>query len=188
MIPQLQAAMEIQSFCKEKGWSFCFIGALSVLRWGEPRITQDVDATLLTGFGKEELFIRELIGFFQSRVPDAEDFALKNRVLLLRARNGIDIDISLGALPFEQNLVQRATPFSFTPDATLITCSAEDLVVLKAFASRNKDWADIEGIMIRQGVRLDWKYIFENLAPLCELKNAPEILDKLQELRAGLTK
>lgn len=71
MIPQLQAAMEIQTFCKERGWSFCFIGAMAVLRWGEPRITQDVDATLLTGFGNEESFIQDLIRCFQSRVPDA---------------------------------------------------------------------------------------------------------------------
>jgi len=187
MIPQLNAAMELQTFCKDRGWPFCFIGALAVLRWGEPRATQDVDATLLTGFGNEESFIQELLSGFQSRLPDALDFALKHRVLLLRASNGIDIDISLGALPFEQNIVQRATPFSFTPDVTLITCSAEDLVVLKAFASRSKDWIDIEGIMIRQGEQLEWKYILKTLTPLCELKTAPEILQRLHELQVRLT-
>jgi hypothetical protein len=32
----------------------------------------------------------------------------------------------------------------------LHTCSAEDLIVLRAFADRSKDWVDIEGVIIRQ--------------------------------------
>jgi hypothetical protein len=51
----LAAAGEVQSFCQQHGWRFCFIGGVAVQRWGEPRLTQDVDLTLLTGFGKEDL-------------------------------------------------------------------------------------------------------------------------------------
>ena len=46
-------------------------------------------------------------------IQDAARFARRNRVLLLRSREGVGIDISLGALPFEENVVARATPFSF---------------------------------------------------------------------------
>ena len=62
------------------------------------------------------------------------------------------------------------------------TCSAEDLIVLKAFADRPKDWMDIEGIIMRQENSLDIRYIFDRLFPLCKLKQAPEILDKLKIL------
>ena len=51
MTPVLVAAIEIQQFCQAREWQFCIIGGLAVLRWGEPRATQDVDITLLTGFG-----------------------------------------------------------------------------------------------------------------------------------------
>jgi hypothetical protein len=34
---------------------------------------------------------------------------------------------------------------------------------VKAFASRDQDWLDIKGILIRQGDRLDWPYILEQL-------------------------
>lgn len=45
----LAAAGELQRFCERQGWRFCLIGGVAVQRWGEPRFTQDVDLTLLTG-------------------------------------------------------------------------------------------------------------------------------------------
>ena len=57
-------------------------------------------------------------------------------MLLLRAAGGAGIDISLGALPFEESVVRRATTASFNPEVELRICSAEDLIVLKLFASR----------------------------------------------------
>jgi len=46
--PLFAAALEVQTFCRAKGQFFCFIGALAVQRWGEPRLTQDVDVTVIT--------------------------------------------------------------------------------------------------------------------------------------------
>jgi hypothetical protein len=57
------------------------------------------------------------------------------------------------------------------------------LIVLKAFASRPKDWIDIEGVIIRQTGKLDWTYIRLHLAPLAELKEAPEIMEELERRR-----
>ncbi|MBI4582010.1 MAG: hypothetical protein HY718_20095, partial [Planctomycetes bacterium] len=152
---------------------------LAVQRWGRPRFTHDLDLTLLTGLGTETPYIHELLAEFSSRIPDAERFALVNRVLLLSSSEGIPIDIALGGMPFEERMVERATDFRYTKDALLCTCSGEDLVVLKAFADRPQDWVDIEGVLIRQQAALDRRYILENLGPLCELKESPEIVDKL---------
>jgi len=76
-------------------------------------------------------------------------------------------------------LRERQTSY---PDCSLITCSAEDLVIFKAFADRIRDWMDIESIVLRQGKKLDINYITEHLTPLCELKESPEIIDKLQNI------
>ncbi len=43
--------------------------------------------------------------------------------------------------------------------------------------------ADVEGILIKQREVLDWDYINRELAPLCELKEAPEILEQLEKMR-----
>lgn len=72
---------------------------------------------------------------------------------------------------------------STLPDIFLRTCSAEDLIAHKAFEARPKDWIDIEGIVARQK-SLDWTYIDEQINPLVELKEEPEILTKLARFKA----
>ena len=57
---------------------------------------------------------------------------------------------------------------------------------MKAFANRGKDWMDVGGIIIRQQDNLDWPYIQKQLGPLCELKESPEITEKLKSLRRKL--
>ena len=76
--------------------------------------------------------------------------------------------------------------FAFPVDTVLRTCSAEDLIVLKAFADRPKDWVDLDGVIIRQAGRIDWTYVHAQLAPLAELKEAPEILRRLDQRRREL--
>ncbi|MBE7502147.1 MAG: hypothetical protein HS113_17985 [Verrucomicrobiales bacterium] len=183
MIEVLRAAEELEQFCAAQGWRACLIGGLAVQRWGEARETIDVDLTLLTGFGGEAPFIQALLGRFEPRVEQAGAFALQHRVLLLRARSGVGLDIALAGLPFEELVVARSSVFRFPTDVRLRTCSAEDLLVLKAFADRPKDWLDVEGILIRQTGKLDWAYIWRQLRPLVELKETPEILDGLERRR-----
>jgi len=179
----IRAAVELQSFCEAQGWRYCFIGGLALQRWGEPRETVDVDLTLLTGFGHEEPFVEILLGRFEARIENAAQFALTRRVLLLRAPSGVGLDIALGGLPFEESAVARSSEFAFPVEGMVRTCSAEDLIVLKAFAARAKDWIDVEGIITRQTGRLDWAYIRSQIEPLVELKGAPEILDALEMRR-----
>ena len=184
MNPIFSAALEVQAFCRERDWKFCFIGAVAVQRWGEPRLTQDVDLTVITGFGSEVPYVDALLGRFRGRRSDAREFALRNRVLLLQTDAGVPIDIAMGAMPFEERAVDRASAFRIQDAVTLTTCSAEDLVVFKAFAGREKDWLDIEGIALRQHRRLDERLIWSELTPLLELKEAPEAADRLRALLA----
>jgi len=180
--PIFAAALEVQAFCRANGWRFCFIGALAVQRWGEPRLTQDVDLTIITGFGGEGTFVDALLGRFGGRLPDARAFALRTRVLLLQSELGIPIDASLGAMPFEERAVTRASGFAIQEGFALTTCSAEDLIVFKAFAGREKDWLDIDGIATRQGGRLDEALIWTELTPLLELRGALEATHRLRAL------
>jgi hypothetical protein len=95
----------------------------------------------------------------------------------------VGIDVALGALPFEELMMQRSSWFEYPSNTTLLTCSAEVLVVLKAFAGRGQGWVDVDGVIVRQSGKLDWEYIHEQLRPLAELKGVPEILKELEERR-----
>ena len=178
-----EAAVEIQRFFAERRWRFAIIGGVAVIRWGEPQAPQDVDVCLLTGFGGESDFVGEILGDFAGRIADADRFALESRVLLVSASNGVPIDIALAGIPFEEQLIGRASDFEFLPGVCLRTCSAEDLVVLKAFAGRAKDWATVEGVLARQKDTLDWGYVEEHLPALCQLKGEPEAVARLAHLR-----
>ena len=178
----LQSALEIQDFLEQKNWQFAFIGGLALFRWGQHRTTKDVDGTLLTMFTNEEQYVDAILARFASRISGAKEFALRNRVLLLTASNGVGIDFSFGGFPFEQQAVQRSSLYEYVKGCKLRTCSAEDLIVFKAFAARDQDWVDIRGILERQKGKLDIDYILENLRPLCELKEAPEIEERLKTM------
>ncbi len=142
----------------------------------------DVDLTLLTGFGGEETYIDEFLHHFAPRVVDAREFALTNRVLLLKSKAGFGIDVALGALPFEEKSIARARDVEMSPGIALRFCTAEDLIVMKAFASRDMDWRDVEMTIVRQGASLDWRYIREQLGPLLIYKEEPEIMDRLDQI------
>lgn len=182
MNPLFAAALELQHFFEARQWRFCFIGGLAVQRWGEPRLTLDVDCTLLTGFGEEARYVDELLGAFAGRVEHPREFALAHRVLLLYGRSKVPLDIALGAMPFEERCITRASSFAIGEGQSLLTCSAEDLVVFKAFAGRHRDWLDIETIICRQREALDAEVIWGELIPLLELKGDADTQPRLQRL------
>jgi hypothetical protein len=183
VIDLLSVALEVQRFCQEQRWNFCFIGGIAVQRWGEPRITRNVDVTILAAFGQEAQFADALLARFTPRLKDAREFAEAHRVLLIESPEHVGIDITFAGLPYGARVVDRATGYQFGHQSNLLTCSAEDLIVMKLFANRPLDVRDAEGIALRQRGRLDWVLIEEELAPLAEVKDDPSILAVLQRIR-----
>jgi hypothetical protein len=182
MIDLVVDALELQNYFEEMDWQFCFIGGLALQIWGQQRLTRDIDLTLFTGFLNEDDFVDRLLNKYRGRVSDAKKFALTKRVLLLETANKIGIDIALGGFPFEQDVIERSRYQSFTPEISLRTCSAEDLIIFKAIASRDQDWIDVESIIIKQD-NLDWILIESNLASFAEILDSDFRLNRLRELR-----
>jgi len=178
----LRAGAIVDEQLAARGFRFCFIGGIANFRWGTPRLTNDLDLTLLTGFGGEGPVITSLLEDFATRIPDAADFAALHRVLLLRTSDGFSVYVALGAMPFEEGAVARSTPAELAPGAVLRTCSATDLVVHKAFAARPQDWVDIEGVLVRQRGVLEWPRLWADLTDLAALKEAPELVKELERV------
>jgi len=172
----------VQRTFERFGWQFCFIGGVANFRWGTPRLTDDLDLTLLTGFGAEAAYTKALLSEFESRITDAAGFAALNRVVLVRTDDGFSVDIALGAMPFEENSIDRSSNAELVTGATLRTCSAEDLIVHKAFAGRPQDWVDVEGVILKQRGALAWPQIWRELTDLAALKEAPELVDELERI------
>lgn len=181
----LDAAVEIQEFCAKRRWPFCFIGGLAVQHWGEQRFIRDADPSLYTGIGDEASFVDLLLAAFAPRRVDAREFALKSRVLLLYARNGMPIDISFGALPFEHKAAVEAKVVELAPGFRLRLCSPGVLVVFKVFAGRPLDWVDVEGVIAKSGQRIDWSEVRSEIKDLLWLKGDSAALAQLEKLLSG---
>lgn len=186
MNPLLAAAKQICDYIQAEGWRCCIIGGLAVQRWGEARTTLDVDITLLTDIGMEERYANTLLARFESRINGALEFAMTNRVLLLRSSNGIDIDVALGALPFEEAMMDRLVNVEFAPGIELPCCTAEDLFIMKIFSDRRKDRLDAESIVMRTA-SLDTGYIYRQLEQLSLIVDSPDLLRLAEELLGGST-
>jgi hypothetical protein len=107
MNPVYTAALALQEFVSAQSWKFCTIGGLAVQRWGVERSTRDADMTVLTRF-EDGPVVDALLSRFSARIP-AREFALRSRVLLLVADNGVPLDIALGGLDFEERCIARSS-------------------------------------------------------------------------------
>jgi len=65
----VQAAQELPQFLRAGGRLACLIGRMVVARWGEPRGTQDVDATVPVDFGEEIAVLDLLLSKFADAIP-----------------------------------------------------------------------------------------------------------------------
>jgi len=151
----LRAAAEAARFLDAQGISYAVIGGLALQRWGEPRMTWDVDITVLVPVERLETFVDAVLSRFNPRIPDTREFALRHRVLLVQTGEGMPIDISLGIPGYEEEALERAVWVDFPEVGKLRLIAPEDLIIHKCVAGRPRDVEDVEGILIRQHLRLD---------------------------------
>jgi hypothetical protein len=181
--PHLVSAAEmVLDTLDAAGFPACLIGGMVIARWGQPRATTDADFSVLAPYGEEERVLDVLLARFLPRRPDAGAFALDSRVLLLATAEGVKIDVALAAFPFEIEAIDRATPWTLSESVVLRTCSAEDLVIYKLVAGRPQDLIDVEGIVRRQGQRLDVDRIRQWGRIFAELKEEADLLRPFEDL------
>lgn len=94
---------------------------------------------------------------------------------MIQATNQVAVDVGLAGSEFEVEVLQRSSDWVYR-GTSIVTCSAEDLVLYKLVAGRARDVADIEGIVRRQAGSLDVERIRRYGAVFAELKEEPDLL------------
>ncbi|CBE69993.1 MAG: hypothetical protein F9K13_01970 [Candidatus Methylomirabilis oxygeniifera] len=180
MIPPLEAAWEVHRFLTKLGFPYALIGGLAVQYWGEPRLTVDADVTVSAPLNDPETFVRTLIEHFPSRIDDPIAFARRSRMVLIRTSNNCPVDVSLALPGYEDEVMRRVVSYELEPDKAIRLCSAEDLIVHKAVASRPQDLRDIEGVIARRHSALDVAYIRRWLTEFADILADPELLQRFE--------
>ncbi len=124
------------------------IGGIAVIARGLPRQTVDIDATVWAeGLEVDSVLATLAAERLVPRTPDAAAFARERHVLLLRHEpTGTPIELILAYLPFERAALERAEPVDFG-GVTIPAATAEDLVIYKAVAWRDRDRSDVERLV-----------------------------------------
>jgi hypothetical protein len=182
LAPLLSALGDLATWLQTGPYRGIVIGGVAASLLGRPRITRDVDALVLIDESRWPEFIAAGARFgFVPRVPDFLAFARKGRVLLFRHEpSQIETDISLGALPFEEEAVARAQSHEVRGIALPLP-SPEDLVIMKTIAHRPRDLGDIVGI-VDAHPKLDWRRVrrwVRDFAAAMEMPELPRELEKL---------
>jgi hypothetical protein len=174
----LKAVQDLMRAFDERG---VIIGGIAASLLGKPRFTADVEAVFLLELDKiPQLLTRAATCGIQARIEDPEQFARKNRVLLLRhTTTGIDIDISLGVLPFEIEMVEHSQNIRLA-GLQLRLPTPEDLIILKTVAHRPQDMLDIDSILARHP-QVDKDYIRKWVQQFADALEMPELFDDLPD-------
>jgi len=158
------------------------IGGIAVGFLGRPRLTEDVDAMFLLSTQDIPKFLEAAKNEnIEPRIPNADGFARKNRVLLLQhIPTETKIDISLGILPFEEEVIERGIVQS-TSTLSIRLPTPEDLIIMKAIAHRPKDLEDIRTI-VDKNPKLDISRIEKWVGQFAEILEMPSLWDDIVEI------
>ncbi len=175
----------LQSVCQllqQKDVQGMIIGGLAASLLGRPRFTNDIDLIILDLDDRIPEFIQKLKNFgIEPRISDVEKFAVESRMLLLRhIESGINIDISMGVLPFERQAVQRRhveTAYGLE----IVLPAPEDLIVFKSISQRPVDIEDIKAIVARHP-DINVKLVLSTVREFADLLEMPKLYQKIESL------
>lgn len=158
-------------------------GAQSVLIWGRPRLTADVDVTVALEPDDPNRFVLEMRGSgFELRVHDVDEFVRRTHVLpFVHSKSGMPLDVVLAASGLESGFLDRARRTRIG-DLEIPVISPEDLIIAKILAGRPKDLDDVIGVLARQKGHLDLSRIRGTLRSLEKVLAQSDLVPAFERL------
>lgn len=182
-IAPLQAALaDLAKWLETEHISAMVIGGVAASILGRPRLTRDIDALAILPEADWPAAVDAAATYgIVPRIEDALAFAHRSRVLLMRhSGSGIDLDITLGGLPFERSAVERSKA-EHVGDVSVRLPDVADLVVMKAVAGRPKDLEDIRGLLDAHP-ETDFSNARAWIREFAVATSMPHLLDEFDEL------
>jgi hypothetical protein len=180
---QFTAALrDLENWLESSKVPHTLLGGVAVSLISQPRATRDIDACILVEQDLWPSLIDSGKNYgFLPRINDILAFAARSRVfLLLHQPTAIKVDISVAALPFEQEMLSRATTIC-VGDLEIKVPTPEDLVISKAVAHRPRDLVDIGSILVSHP-DIDLSRVRSFVSQFSIVLEMPEILDDLEQV------
>lgn len=178
-VPALRA---VCAFLDELELPSAIVGGIAFGIQAAPRATKDIDALIVDERLRVEWVTEVASRHGLATHSEASlESARKSRVLKLQHLDtGVQVDILIGMFPFEAAAAVKAQRMKFE-GISLSVCRPEDLIILKAFAGRLQDLADIDRLLeIR--IDIDRAYVERELRKLARQVEAPSIWSNVEAL------
>ncbi|MBM3494430.1 MAG: hypothetical protein FJX72_08945 [Armatimonadetes bacterium] len=180
--PRAAALRDLDAALAEVGHECVLIGGVAVSLVARARNTHDIDAMVVFDTARLTDLIAALgTHSFRPLFSGMEEAARDTRIApVVHSPTGIKADLALGCMPFEEEVVARAT-LHRAGNLTVRLPTPEDLIILKAIANRPKDQEDIRTIaaVYPDVDRARIRYWVEQYAELLE---EPELLREIEAI------
>ena len=186
-MPELPAPAELlrdlAGVLSRWGGRWFLFGAQAVNVWGSPRLTADVDVTVLLTPRDPAAFVHDMDhSGFGLRVDDVDEFVARPSVLpFVHRRTRMPLDVVLAGSGLEEQFADRARQVD-VGGIEVPVLSPEDLLVAKILASRPKDLEDAAGILRARRESLDLSLVRSLLADLEEALGQSDLVPALDRL------
>lgn len=177
---QLKDALhQVTGYLEDSGLRYAVVGGIALSYWNASRFTYDIDIKLLVP-NAEYTATRQLL---RTRFPDkTREHIPENTLIVAVSVNDVMVDFLLALPGYEELIIERAVRHELD-EFTIWVCTAEDLIIQKVVAGREKDWPDVEALLIEQWHKLDQSYVEGWLSQFAEALETPELLARYLSLR-----
>ncbi len=176
-----KSVAELQSKFEQAGLPSMVIGGLAVGIWGEPRLTRDADIKVLASRADRQNIL-DLLAAYTPLNADPDDAFRRNGIAFFQSPEGVRVDVMLADNSLDETALGRAKMLEVGGNAIRF-CTAEDLIVYKVISTRERDRLDVQGIIKRQGDKLDDRYVEQWLAQLQTALTDSTLLSEYRRLR-----
>jgi predicted nucleotidyltransferase len=180
----MSALHEAIRFLEQQGYRYSVIGGITLSQWGFSRYTHDVDIKVLV----PDTNYTTMRNTLRAAFPEpARIHAPQNPLIVAVTIQGVIVDFLLALPGYEEQIIERAVSRDLG-GWSIQVCTAEDLIIQKVVAGRDRDWLDIEELLIARHDRLDQAYIEEWLSQFAEALEKPEMLADYRALREKVSR
>jgi len=186
--PFVAALAELGAVFATLGVDWYLFGAQAALIYGAARVTADVDVTVRLGKVSTTRLATSLKRHgFTLRVDDPS-FVRTTRVLpILHVSTSVPADLVLAGPGLEDAFLERAVTHELG-GISVPVASAEDLIVMKILAGRDKDLDDVAAILAARGAELDKRSVSKTLTMVEAALGQSDLVPVWEGLQTGLKK
>lgn len=169
---------KVIAFLEAHNLRYAIIGGIALAQWGVVRATYDADIKVLV----PDYDYASVRAALRAAFPEpARQELPQNPLIVAVLVDDVIVDLLLALPGYEELIIERALSRDLGGWTARI-CSAEDLIIQKVVAGRDKDWLDVEALLVEQRGQLDMFYIEDWIVQFVEVLESPQMLARYRDM------